>query len=227
MLVSEYYSSIRYKNSIRPIYIGDLVRITRMGTQSYGMVGEVVGFENQLVLVKFREWHGEINKILRFTGESMRLVGGTSRRSSDDNSENVEERDMANNSVTGNYDIAWVRFPNGQDKEYAFALFDSSIEAGDYVLVDCSGEFKCTKVSSVIKREEFNGDLPTKEVVCKVDLSEFEARKEIREQKKTLRRKMDAILAKNQELILYKAIAKENPEMAAMLEAYEALGDDV
>lgn len=229
MDVSEYISSIRYKNSIQPICIGDSVRITQFGAQSYGLVGEVVGFENHLVLVKFSDWFGETDKILRFLGSSMKRIYGISSRPSNNNSESEEKKEMANNAVTGNYDIAWTKFMGAGpfDKEYAFALFDPEIRAGDHVLVEAAGEYKVVKVSSIVGRAVYNGTAPTKEVVCKVDFSEYERRKKIREQKKILRKQMDELVSKNQELILYQAIAKDNPEMAAMLEEYKALGDEV
>lgn len=195
--------------------IGDIVRVSRNDIKSHGLIGEVIGIEDHLYLVKFNVWHGEIDKVLKFIGGSLEHVEGVKM--------------VANNAVTGNYDVAWTKFMGAGpfDKEYAFALFDPEIRAGDHVLVEAAGEYKVVKVSSIVGRAVYNGTAPTKEVICKVDFSEYERRKKIREQKKILRKQMDELVSKNQELILYQAIAKDNPEMAAMLEEYKALGDDV
>lgn len=216
MITRIYVESKRYNERCQNLFdVGDIVKVSRCNTYSYGLIGEVIGIENHLYLVRFNVWHDEVDKILRFRGESLEHVEGV--------------RNMVNNAVTGNYDIAWTKFLGAGpfDKEYVFALFDPEIRAGDHVLVEAAGEYKVVKVSSIVGRAVYNGTAPTKEVICKVDFSEYERRKKIREQKKILRRQMDELVSKNQELILYQAIAKDNPEMAAMLEEYKALGDEV
>lgn len=218
MITRMYAESKRFNDCAQNLFdIGDIVKVSRNDIKSHGLIGEVIGIENHLYLVRFNIWHGEVDKVLKFMGISLEHVEGVNF--------------VANNAVTGNYDIAWVKFFNPNinafDKEYAFALFDPEIRAGDHVLVEASGEYKAARVSSIVGRAVYNGTMPTKEVICRVDFSEYEHRKKIREQKKILRKQMDELVSKNQELILYQAIAKDNPDMAAMLEEYKALGDDV
>lgn len=130
-------------------------------------------------------------------------------------------------TVNGNYNIAWVQFVQGTNttKEYAFALFDKGcISVGDLVLCDSSNGYGVAKVTKIMSQEECN--IPVmKEIICKVDFTAFEKRKELRRQKEALKKQMDKMVADNQELILYQAIADKNPEMAAMLMAYKALSD--
>lgn len=130
-------------------------------------------------------------------------------------------------AVKGNYDVAMVTFLQGTNtvKEYAFALFDKGyIAVGDLVLCDTANGYGVAKVTKIISQEECNIHV-MKEIICKVDFTNFEKRKELRKQKEALKKQMDKMVADNQELILYQAIADKNPDMAAMLMAYKALGD--
>ena len=70
---------------------------------------------------------------------------------------------------------------------------------------------------------DYNGVDATKEVICKLDYSNFEKRKESRKRLGNLKNQMDNIVAQNQNMILYTAIAKENPEMAALLNQYKKI----
>lgn len=131
-------------------------------------------------------------------------------------------------SISGNYNVAFVKFLQGVNttKEYAFALFekDGSICVGDLVLCDTINGYYIARVSRITTQTEC--DFPvTKEIVCKVDFTNFERRKELRRQKELLKQRMDKMVAENQELILYQAIADKNPEMAEMLADYKALSD--
>ena len=83
-------------------------------------------------------------------------------------------------------------------------------------------------VRKIISQDEYtrSGNPPvTREVICRVDFKAFEGRIEARKQRELLKKKMDKLVRDNQELILYQAIADKNPEMAALLDQYKALGE--
>lgn len=66
------------------------------------------------------------------------------------------------------------------------------------------------------------------EIICKLDYANFEKRKETRKRLDTIKEQMNNILNK-QDMILYAAIAKENPEMEELLRQYKeitGLNDD-
>ena len=94
-------------------------------------------------------------------------------------------------TVTGKYKVAGVRFIDGayvvnNTKIYYFALLDDSIGVGDSVLCDTVNGM----LVGVVENIDYNGtsnDKPTKEIVCKVDLTDFIRRKELREKKKELK----------------------------------------
>ncbi len=70
---------------------------------------------------------------------------------------------------------------------------------------------------------DYSGVPVTKEVICKLDYSNFEKRKESRKKLGNLKNQIDNIVAQNQNMILYTAIAKENPEMAELLSQYKRI----
>ena len=191
---------------------GEVVEVTNKDLQSFGLTGIVVGISGSTVLVHFEDWNDKGEKELVFRLTNIKSKG-----------ENI----MA---VKGNYHVAMVKFVQGYNtsKEYAFALFNTDTDVvviGNHVLCDTSQGYNVGKVTNIVPQGEYSGCTVTKEIVCKVDFTEFEKRKELRKQKEALKKQMDKMVKDNQELFLYQALADKNPEMAAMLAAYKAFGD--
>ena len=130
-------------------------------------------------------------------------------------------------ALTGNFKIATVTFIQSfnPSKEYGFALFDDSIKEGDIVLCDSENGYGVARVVGVMSQEEYGKSI-TKEIVCKCDFAPFEKRKAIRKQKAEIKKKLDKAVKENQDLILYKTIAQNNPDVAALLAEYEALASE-
>lgn len=124
--------------------------------------------------------------------------------------------------VTGNYRIAIVNFLKGSNttKGYSFALFDSSIMVDDIVLCDTSVGYQVAKVIDIVEQLDYNGADVTKEIICKVDFSNFQKRIEERKRKVELKAKMDAMVKDDKELMLYQMLAEKNPVMKEMLDEY-------
>ena len=188
---------------------GDMVEVTNKDLQSFGLTGVVIGVSGSTALVHFEDWNGIGEKELVFKLTNIKSKG---------------EEAMA---VKGNYRVALVKFVQGSNtyKEYAFALFDCDVNKDDFVLCDTSMGYNVAKVTQIIPQNEYSGCTVTKEIVCKIDFTEFEKRKELRKQKEALKNQMDKMVKDNQELFLYQALAEKNPEMAALLAAYKNLGD--
>lgn len=129
--------------------------------------------------------------------------------------------------VTGKYKVALVNFLRGTNatKDYAFALFDTypATNVGELVLCDTSNGYQVAKIVKIVPKEEYSGVNVTKEIICKVDFSMFEKRITERQRKKELKAKMNALVADDKEMMLYKVLAEKNPEMAAMLNEYTQL----
>lgn len=127
--------------------------------------------------------------------------------------------DMA---VTGNYKVAEVTFLQGVNttKRYAFALFNNDIDVNDTVLCDTNNGYVVGRVENIIPKEEWNGATVTKEIICKVDFSDFEIRKENRKKKENLKKQMDKIVKENQEIALFQMLAEKDEKMKELLEEY-------
>ena len=144
---------------------------------------------------------------------------------------------MAKN-LDGNYYVVAVELIREvATKKYTFAYFGErkNINPGDTVLVDTACGFKVATVKDIFDKDEFfenfeeikhfNPTLKcevTKEVVCKVDFTDFNMRALMRKEKADLKKRMDKLLKESQELSLYQMVAKNNPEMEKMLKNYLA-----
>lgn len=134
------------------------------------------------------------------------------------------EREVKEMKLAGNYKIARVKFIEGYNKNkvYNFALFDNEITDGDFVLCDTQNGYNVAQVIGV--DEITNGSAEVaKEIICKVDFSAYEHRKEVRKQKKEIKAKLDKAIQENQDLVLYETVAKSNTQVAELLDKYKAL----
>ena len=193
---------------------GDSVEVINKRLQSFGLIGTIKCSHHNAnsSFVMFDNWHGKGEKELLIQNKNLKFKG---------------DKSMA---VKGNYRVAMVKFIQGYNtsREYAFALFNSDTEViviGDNVLCDTSQGYNIGKVTKIIPQSEYSGCTVTKEIICKVDFTEFEKRKELRKEKEALKKQMDKMVKDNQELFLYQALAEKNDEMAAMLAKYRELGD--
>lgn len=130
-------------------------------------------------------------------------------------------------ALTGDFRVAIVKFISGYDtnKEYGFALYNYfTIKVNDYVLCDTQYGYNVAKVVEVMSQEEY-GKSVTKEIICKCDFTAYKTRKDIRNRVKMIKKKLDKAVKENQNMTLYKAIAKDNSEVANLLSEYEKLLD--
>lgn len=130
-------------------------------------------------------------------------------------------------SMSGYEEIAAVKFIEGTNttKVYYFALYDHVVEAGDYALVKSNngygtGNYGIVKVVGVEPTAVYAGAAPTAEILCRVDLADYEKRCKIRANRNALKKKMDKMAKDSQEMLVYQTIANTNPEMAELLAAY-------
>lgn len=202
---------------MNPYKIGVSVKVINNKLQSYGLIGTIIEMpENKQkyinsVAIYFENWHGEPNKIKIISKENIQIF------------ENFKKDTGGNNmKVIGNYIVAKVVFLQGRNTitPYSFALFDKDISVGDMVLCDTQNGYVVGKIQCLIPKEDYVGTTVTKEIICKVDFSEFEKRKENRKKKETLKKHMNEMVKENQELVLFQMLAEKNPEMKALLDEY-------
>lgn len=138
--------------------------------------------------------------------------------------DNVNNKGENNKMIMGNYKVAMVKFIQGTNttKGYAFALFDDSIVENNLVLCDTAHGYNVARVVEIIPQSECETDV-TKEIICKVDFSDYNIRKDNREKARQLRVEMEKKVKEMQELTLYEMMAEKSPELKEMLDNYKSL----
>jgi hypothetical protein len=191
---------------------GDRVKVINDGLQTYGFTGQVkaTSYWGDTIEVEL----DQINKVYTYKSNNLMI---------DSEQNNTIKGD--NNMLVGNYKIAMVKFVQGTNtvKGYAFGLFDNDVEVGDLVLCDTSNGYNVAKVEEIIPKSEYNGTTVTKEIICKVDFTNYENRKANREKAVKLKAEMDKKIKEMQELTLFEMMAEKSPELKEMLEAYKGL----
>lgn len=124
-----------------------------------------------------------------------------------------------------NFIVAKVKFLGGSnsDKEYCYALYDMSVKADDLVVVQTGHHgIALAQVSSVGGYAKDRVKC-SREIISKVDMTDFNARQEKRKALAQLKADMDKKVKELQETALYELLAEKDPDLSAMLAKYKAL----
>lgn len=137
--------------------------------------------------------------------------------------ETKEEKEVMLNQCE-NFKVAGVKFLEGtnKEKEYYYALFDD-FSANDLVVVQTGHHgLAIAKIATIYNDGEHRVEC-SREIVDKVDMRAFEKRCDNRKARARLKEKMDERIAKLQEMALYELLAKDDTELAKMLNDYKDL----
>lgn len=119
------------------------------------------------------------------------------------------------------------------DKEYLFACYEKDVAVGDIVVVDTRYGFQLVTVTKVLNdtpeqvvrfTKEMKKNL--KEVVCKVNMEEFTARKEKAEKRAELKAEMDKRVKELQASAIYEMLAEKDDSLKQMLQQYKDLKEE-
>lgn len=123
------------------------------------------------------------------------------------------------------FSVATVKFLDGSNtgRGYAYALYDDNIAVGDVVVVNTGHHGMA--VAKIDALNEMGGaDVKFgREVICKVDLTAFNERKQKVKRIAALEAQMRAKVAEVQAAALYEMMAEKSPELRAMLDEYKLL----
>lgn len=108
---------------------------------------------------------------------------------------------------------------DGNPREYHFISY-IDVRPGDMVVVDTRNGFALATVSSDYVPESIKA---TREVVALVDMHEYNERRARESRVAELREKMDAKVHKLQEFAVYEMLAKQDQELASMLDELKRL----
>lgn len=124
-----------------------------------------------------------------------------------------------------NYRTVAITFLSGANlnRAYFYALYDESISEGDTVVVQTGHHgLALAKIATLTPANprpvEFG-----REIVCKVDFTAYQARREKAEKISALKKEMDAKVKDLQTLAIYEALAEKDPALKTMLDEYRFL----
>lgn len=136
-------------------------------------------------------------------------------------SNNIKEKNQMNN-ITNYLNIANVKFVDQlNDRIYEYANFEPDLKAGDICVV--MSEKHGMGLATVIEIVDRNDIETQREVVAKVYTGEYDSRVALRAKVAELKAKMQERAKKLQDVALYQMLAKEDTEMAALLQEYQSL----
>lgn len=123
-----------------------------------------------------------------------------------------------------NENVIGVKFKDNET-EYVFNYFGDmgDLCIGDYVVVDTRYGFKVATVTSYRYDGDYDISHELKEVVCKVDTTDFYNRKERQKRLKHLKQKMDDKVKNLQNIAIYEMLAEKDPELKSMLSEFKEL----
>lgn len=135
----------------------------------------------------------------------------------------AEEKEKNMQKLTNYLNIATINFlddPAGL-KSIDCANYDPTLAEGDLCVVQTAHHG--LGLAQVVKITEGTRNDIVREIVARVDTSAFDARIEQREKAAELKAKMQERAKQLQDIVLFQTLAKEDPEMAKMLQDYLAL----
>ena len=132
----------------------------------------------------------------------------------------LEENTMEN--ITNYLNLVQIKYVDGgRISSHAYANFDPDIGTGDMVIVNTPyAGLELATVTEVSERNDFE---TTREVVCKVDTSDYDARVANRAKAAELKAKMKESAKQLQDIALYQMLAKDDPAMLELLSQYQSI----
>lgn len=124
--------------------------------------------------------------------------------------------------LTGYKSVAGIRI---QNNVYYYAVYDETVEEGTIVQVTGRASGQNLTVDRLVSVDDYDDTYTITEEICAVvDNAKYLARQKKREKAAKLMKKMDAEIAKMNEIDKYARYADINPEVAALFNQLKELG---
>lgn len=105
---------------------------------------------------------------------------------------------------------------------YIYANFYPFVEVGDLVVIKSGNHgIGLARVTEILDGNDY--EISTREVVAKIDTRDYDERVANRAKAAEIMEKMKERAKKLQDIALYQMLAKDDPEMMALLESYNSL----
>lgn len=135
--------------------------------------------------------------------------------------ENMEENNMP--KITNYLNVAKIKFANtngtAYGTEHSIANFDAALQPNDVCMIDDgTGGMQLAIVIDILPCNDLD---VYHEVIARIDTAAYDARVAIRKKAAELKAKMEARAKQLQDIALYQMLAKDDPDMAALLQEYQ------
>ena len=123
-----------------------------------------------------------------------------------------------------NYVAAEIQFLDNHNTRYYYALYEDIPVNTTVVVKTGSHGFALAKITDILTDPEAKKNvIKGRQVVCPVDFSAYNARKEALKRADELKKQMDAKLREAQTLAIYEMFAEKDPALKAMLDEFKTL----
>lgn len=213
--------------------VGDNVRITSPPKDKYlqydllnsiGVIKAIYNnHKNSNIAVEVQSFHNRFSCSGYFYFGTNNLEFININNSDDDNEENFMNNNYNVNEFKGSYIGVYVRFDDDNLVKYRLYPEDGFLyQENDMVVVKTKNHgFSVATIESFIdEKVTITGD---REIVCPVNMTKFSERLSKANKIMNIRQEMDAKAKELQGIALYEMLAKNNTEMADMLEQYKQL----
>jgi len=137
----------------------------------------------------------------------------------------IEFIESEDNIMCNDYAVAEIQFLEGSnsDKKYPYALYDPGVAVGDLVVVKTGHHgLAVAKVASISECSSQKVQCG-REIICVVDMTAYNERKEKAKAIADLKSRMDMKVQQLQQTALYELLAEKDPELACMLQELKGL----
>lgn len=115
--------------------------------------------------------------------------------------------------------MSYDEYGRTNDKTYNYLTFDESLQVDDLVVVRTSSGFAVAQVAEFKEYSPYAKSL----IVGKIDMTRYEEEIAKINRVQELRAKLEAELAEEQRLAVYREAAKSNPRIQELLDELESL----
>lgn len=133
---------------------------------------------------------------------------------------NMEENNMS--KITNYLNAVKIKFAGDHDtSRYIYANFEPGLEVNDTCVVKVPNQ--PMEVATVVEILDGNDYETDREIVARVDRFEYDNRVATRAKAAELKAKMNERAKQLQDIIIYQTLAKDDPDMMALLTEYQDL----
>lgn len=185
----------------------------------YGIIRAVWHSRNAAVDMDFMVNPNSQNGYYYFKPHELELIEEENTKTA-----TAAEKEESKMEKMSNYiNVAVVQFLDDKTpfRTYEYANYTDGLMVGDLCVV--MSAHHGMGLAEVVEIKDHASEDLCREIVAKVDVSEYDGRVQRRKQADELKAKMQARAKQLQDLVLYQTLAKEDPEMAQLLQEFAAL----